>query len=358
MHIRKASSFTPDEISFLAKFPLLTFEKMTGHKTEGSNEAGTIAAASAVKRINPKSKILFYLNVLIRYDQYEANETVDRIPDAFLQSIQGGDFLVRGKVRTFDLSNEAVREWWIGLGDKMAANSAIDGLFLDGVVKVIDKSYLRKAIGGAKAGEVRNGYELMLGGLREAIGSDKLLVGNIIRARLDESGLNQLGLFDGSYIEGIQESAERASREDYLAASIEAIQQAARSGKIIAFTSALVPTADPHRGDDEEMDEQFGVASSDEQARQALIFPLSVFLICAEKYSYFRAREGYSADKNNRWMRWFPEYDKPLGPPKGPARKVGYKYSREFENAVVNLDLAAGTGDIQWRDSPAKSGGF
>ena len=32
MHIRKAQKFTDAEIKYLASFPLLTFEKTTGHK--------------------------------------------------------------------------------------------------------------------------------------------------------------------------------------------------------------------------------------------------------------------------------------------------------------------------------------
>ena len=44
IHIRKATAFTPEEIEYLATFPLITFEKFTGHATYGSNDAGTIAS--------------------------------------------------------------------------------------------------------------------------------------------------------------------------------------------------------------------------------------------------------------------------------------------------------------------------
>ena len=39
MHIRKAKSYTDEEIAFLAKFPLITFEKANGHQDHGSVEA-------------------------------------------------------------------------------------------------------------------------------------------------------------------------------------------------------------------------------------------------------------------------------------------------------------------------------
>jgi len=53
MHIRKDTSFTDKEITFLARFPLITFEKANGHKDHGSVEEGTLVAARAVKKINP-----------------------------------------------------------------------------------------------------------------------------------------------------------------------------------------------------------------------------------------------------------------------------------------------------------------
>ena len=53
VHIRKDTAFTEEEIRYLATFPLITFEKATGHTDSGSVEAGTLKAARAVKAINP-----------------------------------------------------------------------------------------------------------------------------------------------------------------------------------------------------------------------------------------------------------------------------------------------------------------
>ena len=80
-----------------------------------------------------------------------------------------------------------------------------------------------------------------------------------------------------------------------------------------------------------------------------LEYCLALFLICAEKYSYFRIHEGYSANEDDRWMRWFPEYDKPLGPPEGPARREGPVYTRQFEHADVRLDIGKRQGKVMWK---------
>jgi hypothetical protein len=89
MHIRKDTAFTPDEIRYLASFPLVTFEKGTGAKDAGSTEAGTLAAARAVKRINPATKVLYYRNVIVHYGGYTANESLTSIPGAFLAGRNG-----------------------------------------------------------------------------------------------------------------------------------------------------------------------------------------------------------------------------------------------------------------------------
>lgn len=65
VHIRKDTAFSDDEIQYLATFPLITFEKATGHQDFGSVEAGTLKAARAVKKVNPKTKILYYRNVIV-----------------------------------------------------------------------------------------------------------------------------------------------------------------------------------------------------------------------------------------------------------------------------------------------------
>ena len=88
---------------------------------------------------------------------------------------------------------------------------------------------------------------------------------------------------------------------------------------------------------------------ADEEARAGLRYSLAIFLIAAEKYGYFRAHEGYSANEGDQWMRWFPEYDRPLGPPSGPAVREGFLYRRTFQYADVYLDIGRRQGRIIWK---------
>lgn len=346
MHIRKAKTFTDEEIAFLAKFPLITFEKANGYQDHGSVEAGTLVAAQAVKKVNPDAKILYYRNVIVHYGNYQADKRLEEIPEAFLQDENGNTKLVRNRVRAYDLSNPKLRNWWVDSCSAMTADASIDGIFIDGNIKALEPGYLRRQIGAAKKKQSMDGYHLLMKQTREAVGPNKLMIGNILRARFDDAGLEYLDYFDGSYLEGFFHNVGGVSKVEYVAKGIDVMQTAARQGKIIAFTTGF---STPKNTSDLGIDESHAKVSSDEAARQALVFPLAIFLICAEEHSYFRIHEGYSADEDDRWMRWLSEYDRPLGPPSGPAKKDGFRYSRKFQHATVQLDIQKRTASIQWQ---------
>jgi len=351
MHIRKATSYTDEEIAFLAKFPLITFEKANGHQDHGSVEAGTLIAARAVKEINPSTKILYYRNVIVHYGGYAVDKELGQIPGALLKDQKGSSKLIRNRVEAYDLSNADLRAWWVKSCSSMTADPAIDGIFLDGNIKALEPGYLAREIGADKKKQTMDGYHLLMKQTREAIGPDKLMVANILRARFKNAGLEYLDYFDGSYLEGFFHNVGGVSYEDYVAKGIDAMQQAARQGKIIAFTTGFAsPGNSPGNTSEMGIDEQHATVASDARARAGLTYPLAIFLVCAEQHSYFRIHEGYSANENDRWMRWFPEYDRPLGPPNGPATKDGFRYTRTFQHATVQLDIQKRTASIQWQE--------
>ena len=347
MHIRKAQSYTDKEIGFIAKFPLITFEKSNGHVASGSTEKGTLIAARAVKKSNPKAKILYYRNVIVHYGSYQANKELNKISSALLKDKNGKTKLIRDRVEAYDLSNPDVRNWWINHCKEKTQDPAIDGIFFDGNIKALEPRYLAREIGEKKKKQTIDGYHLMMKQTREAIGPNKLMVSNILRARFKDGGLEYLDYFDGSYLEGFFHNVGKTNYEDYIAKGIDSMQKAARKGKIIAFTAGLTTSTNNSKLG---IDEAHQKAESYEQARKNLIYPLGIFLICAEKYSYFRVHEGYEADKDKHWMRWFPEYDQPLGKPLGPAKKNGFRYFRKFAHAAVTLDIKKRTAEILWKN--------
>ena len=350
-HVRKATKFTLEELKHLASFPLITLEKTTGLKDYGSTDAGTIEAAKGIKQFNPTAKVLFYRNVIVHYPGYQYDDQLKSIPDAFLTSKTGEQNLVRGKQKAYDLSNADLRKWWVETMATTCNNEPIDGLFLDGNVKVLS-SYLKRTLPDGKKEAAISGFNQMMRDTRKALDPEKLMIANILRARFDKGGLEFMDAFDGSYLEGFEHAVAGASEADYLAKGIETAQAAARQGKLIALT-LNVSKASMSDG----IDEVHGHLKDFENIDQDRVnFCIALFLVVAERHSYFCLHDGYDINpkgrrptKNALWLKTLPEYSKKLGKPKGPATKQGYRYAREFEHASVKLDIESGKADIDWK---------
>ena len=351
MHIRKAKKFTDAEIKYLASFPLVAFEKTTGHTAFQTTEDGTLAAAKAVKEVNPSTKILYYRNVIVHYGTYKANAEIQKLPGAFLVGRNGKTKLVRNACEAYDLTNPEVRDWWVGHAKQMCADPAIDGLFLDGNIKVLSPGYLNRDIGKEKKAAQLAGYETMMGEVRKALGPDKIMLANVLRVgQSKDDGLEAIKRFDGSYIEGFELAATQEQKKDNVARGIVAFQKAARDGFIVAFTAGL-SELNAEEGDlnPEATDEiRKGLSEKDNHSNR-FEYLLALFLTCAEKHSYFLAHDGYGAEKSKVWMKRNPELERPLGAPKGPAVQDGYIYTREFAHAKVRLDIQNEVGEIIWK---------
>ena len=349
VHIRKDTAFSDDEIKYLATFPLITFEKSTGNKDSGSTEAGVVKAARAVKAINPDTKILYYRNVIVEYGGYTASKSLKKISNAFLVDRKGNDKLIRNRLPAYDLSNKAVRDWWVDAAKDVCTDPSIDGIFLDGVVKIVEPGFLKSAIGPEKKKAVLAGYVSMMEETRKALGPKQLMLANILRARFPDSGLSYIKPLDGSYIEGFEGAVGGMSKKDYVAKGMEAFQKAAQQGSIIAYTCGI---GENHQDADEAPRPADGKSKPSKRDPKARFnYQLALFLICAEKYSYFDLKDSYDAKTSKTWMTHPADYDRPLGPPKGPATRDGYTYAREYEHASVRLDIEKESGEVIWKDA-------
>jgi acetyl esterase/lipase len=350
-HVRKTDAFSAEELKYLATFPLLTFEKTTGSGAYGSTDAGTIKAAEAVKQIDPATKVLFYRNVIVHYGGYSFDRQLDEIAQPFLINRQGSDKVIRGRISAYDLSNERVRNWWVDSMATVCSHDSIDGLFLDGNVKVLT-TFMERELPDGKKDNVIKGFNQMMRDTREKLGKDKLMIANILRARFDEGGLEFMDYFDGSYLEGFEHAVGASSKADYIAKGIETVQTAARQGKIIALTLNI---ANSSLGDD--VDEQRGeLEDFASVSQERLDYCIALFLVMAERHSYLCIHDGYDMNPVGKqgsasklWLKTFPEYNKPLGPPAGPAQRQGFRYSREFAHASVVLDIESGKGVVTWK---------
>jgi hypothetical protein len=243
-----------------------------------------------------------------------------------------------------------MRDWWLASAKRVCADPAIDGLFFDGNIKVLEPAYLRDEIGEKKKAALVDGYTSMMQDARRMFGPEKLVVANVLRARFPDSGISRLRAFDGSYMEGFETAVGNVPLRDYVAKGIAAFQEAARQGFLIAFTAGLgEEESEEGTKNRQRTDEIRKSLTRDERAVRRFQYLLAIFLICAEKHSYFCAHDGYDAKKSKVWMTHPPEFERPLGVPKGPAVRSGYVYTREFAHASVRLDMEAQTAKIDWR---------
>jgi len=351
MHVRKATAFTDQELDFLATFPLVTLEKMTGHRSSGSTDEGTLVAAQAIKERNPRTKVLFYRNVLVHYGGYSFDDRLSQIPHPFLIDKRGNTRLVRNVSEAYDLANPQVVDWWVDTALGVCRHDAIDGLFLDGNLKALTP-YLARQLPAGKKEAVTAGYRDMIKRIRADIPRSDLLIANIIRASFfPDAGLGYLESFDGSYIEGFDVVVGKTTEAELVAKGIEAFQQAARDGRIIAMTLGLGESAADATKIDDARTRVDGLEAMEERAN----YLIGLFLICAERSSYLYLHDGYSADlhrgecQSKVWLKRFPQYDKPLGAPLGPATREGFVYKRRFEHVDVMVDLEQKRAALEWR---------
>ncbi|MDG1356910.1 MAG: putative glycoside hydrolase [Akkermansiaceae bacterium] len=347
MHIYKSTSFTDEELDYLATFPLITFEKATG-RSEGSVQQGTLKAARGVKKRNLKATILYYKNLVIDWGGSSASEELNSIKGGFLKS-KDGSYPVHkesNQRKFFDISLPAVRDWWLADAERMLSDPSIDGLFVDANVKILVGGYFAhgQKTGVKKADQIIEGYEKLLSRFDKELRKDHLIFANIVRARFKDGGLGYMSHFDGSYMETFEHNVGGVSKKDYVSQNIAYGQKTARHGKILAFTLEV----------DEAMNEAVSRVGDDFQADQTfndrLNYATAIFLVMAEKHSYFLPHAGYGVTKNNRlWLKTPSVFKQKLGPPKGPATKEGYIYRREFEHCSVWLDIENEKATLTWK---------
>ena len=136
--------------------------------------------------------------------------------------------LLRSRLPAYDLSNPAIRIWWLYHAAEVCASSATS--------RCSERGYLLLDVGKVKKDAVAAAYGQMMQALPRKLGPEKLSQANITRARFPQGRAGRRGYFEGSWFE---HAVAGMSREHYIAKGIAAFEEAARAGKIIAFTMGM-----------------------------------------------------------------------------------------------------------------------
>jgi hypothetical protein len=338
-HVGKSSDdFTSEELDFLAKhFDFVTIEKGQAARKYGNTEEGFAAAAREIKKRNPEAKVLFYWNAsldssTVRWG-YKASKTFPA--GGHLLDSKGNPVLRRKTVPNYDLRRPDVREWWSDAAAKAVRDYGADGIFADamGDPPVANQ----KTLDEQTVSDLRAARLTMMEETRRKIGLDKLIVYNGL---MRENRENLLRVTDGAMDEHFGHFANGSSKEQ-IAEAILAAEAAGREGKIV-----LLKGWPGFSYREPEMMKK----PRDELARLAkdrITFPLACYLVAAQPHCYFCYTWGYREKLGT--FEWYPEFDKPLGPPRGDATRTGWTYRRDFAHASVLVDLETRTAKIDWK---------
>ena len=326
---------TPKQVKFISdRTGFLCIEKSHGEKELGAAELGAKHENAAFKKINPEIKVLFYFNAAYAwpYTSYNEDFTKERI-DAnpklkdFLIVKKTGQFADQFGAFCFDVLNPDFRDWWVDTVAKGVQESGCDGAFIDqmhGNAKHHQKS---------KKAAIQKAMGEMMAALKERLGPDKLLLAN---NAYSEDAKHVYPVADAIMFENY---ANVKSSKESLLSEWKDMRRNAKEGKISVFRLGVEGTGRRNMK-----------PNMPKEAKENVEFAMACYLIGAEPYSYFLYSWGWKVSSGA--LVDYPEFKKPLGPPKGPAERTtpdGWEFTREFEHASVWVDTDKREAKITWR---------
>ena len=302
-------------------------------------------AARTIKIRNPKARVLFYWSGDFGRDHAKISNSI--IPKNATFPYKKGT----RNVQLFDTSNPALRKWWADVAGKAVHEYSCDGIFLDGGTAYAPGSSYERVLGKAKARELEEGMFAMIREAKQKMGKDSIIMLNPLHGpkngqRQEEAlGWHYLNVVDGAMVDDFDRAANLIARRQskvYIADTIKTMSAAAKRGEIVVFKAWPGFT---WWSDKELMKkshaEQYAVSVKN------LEFPLASFLIGAGEHCYFCYTWGWLPEYGS--FDWYPEFDRPLGAPKGDAVQKGWTFQRDFEHASVSVDLEKRIGKIDWK---------
>jgi hypothetical protein len=346
IHFGKSSGPLSDsELRFVAQISdFICLEKGHGRGRSGTTEKGIALDAKRLKALNPGMKVLFYWNTFLNYPLYDACQAVARHPEWIFRNKKGQPIYKTGTLEQYNLLDPEFRQWWATIAGKAVTEYGCDGIFMDAVNQAKRPIWMKRGWGVGNEALLTQAVADMMRLASKQMGEDARLVYNGIRS-LDPtgttSGTEYLPYANGVMIEHF--TAFHCQSKESIAADIEAIVTAASMGKTVIVKGWPDPTF--NWTDKEKMRVPSDVLA--DEARKKIIFSLACFLIAAQENCYFSYSWGWREQHGS--LVDYPEFHKPLGKPKGPAKKEGWVYTRSFKHASVSVDLTGRKARIDWK---------
>jgi hypothetical protein len=344
VHFGIGEGLTPEQYDYIAEhfnFITLTAGPLP-RNSKGSAELYTAEAARAIKKRNPRAKVLFYW--ASDKPKHQSKISNEAYPGEFIIQTQKRSGQKDRIIKWFDLSRKDVQTWWSDAAADAVHKYACDGIFVDGATAGTPGATLSRVVGKKKAATMDKAVFAMLEKAKRKMGPDKLIIFNPLHGhdgKREQLGQEYLPVTDGAMVDDFDRL--RAQSKEYMANTIKTMRAAAKDGKVIIFKGWPRFLAAWRAGKMKNKPHDEVLLT----AQKEITFPLACFLVGAEPNCYFCYSWGWTA--NDGSLDWYPQFDKPLGPPKGDAVQKGWTFQREFEHASVFVDLENRTAKIDWR---------
>jgi len=367
-NVHRYGDYTHEELSLLAKQDLVQISPPAERAT------GPPEFIERLREKNPDVIVLGYRNLALNHGQF-SGKLFKEHPEWHLKDTRTGEYTVhgtdtRGKSQRplYDLRIPGMREWWLNDIGRQLTTPGHDGILIDACAKAITPFGPRVNATGRSEGGLLSYNEhindLLLANITRN-GGKGMIVANALRSIYADCLKSYVDVyFHGSYLEAIEQRTS-VLYDVHLVKMIDTCVRMQKEDpqKVMIFN--LAPHYPPpplqrtsersggkvHMFDDHTSMGDGALAEQQTEMREVFEYKLSLALIMATQYSYI----GYAGthaihDDKSLWAPEYPEWDRRLGPPQGPAKKTGtHSYARGFKYASVLLNIALRKGTVTWR---------
>ena len=308
--------FNDATIAFAGRFPLATVGGAHDHASNASNEAKILVEARRIKAASNDTKVIFYQNSVINFPQTRLHARTVANPALLLHDAAGAivhclSHAPRHNLTVFDLSRADVRAAWVDNARSVLRSGAgaVDGVFADRVGATLEHTFgvpgCNLSFPPGLAAAWNAGHLLLVQALQQAVSEETGGSGVAIANHVDADGVR------GKMFENFK----REQGVGYVPAGSQ--------------LAALVSAAAVHTVAEVHVDFcEYGSSVYNQT--------LAAFLLGAGNYSYYACTRGWSVQQGGG--EWYPDYDRALGAPLGPATSVGGEglvWYRRFASGTV-----------------------
>lgn len=384
-----------DRASFIAStYHIMSLEKCWGRAQNYTTEDAFIIQARALKAVNPAIKTVFYFHATVDISGpafapcYASGAYFLAHPELWMFNDTGSP-LMNGPFIFHNLTTAAGERYLVEavLGVQRRAPELLDGVFSDGALAqpyAGVASQARADAENAAINAVALAQSLALNAAAGAPAEGVRVIGNgLALYALDDPafppdlGMSMVPFMDGVCVEhwGAFEMVNTANCSLIPARTAQLlglIADVAAQNKTVLIKGWPGPVTTPITDVGPSWPASCGApagATREQRGRDALAWftpSYALFLLAVEptvfwSYSWwYDVADGYwapssaaEANLTSAPQGWYPDLQRPLGSPAGPAARLpggsGWLYQRAFEHALVTVDLADyKSGTIVW----------